>query len=51
MNRFTKTLSLYIEAFKTPIFRKKLLFTLGILIIFRLTAHNDIFPEQHADPR
>jgi len=39
MNRFTKTLSLYIEALKTPIFRKKLLFTLGILIVFRLTAH------------
>ncbi len=39
MNRFTKTLSLYIEAFKTPIFRKKLLFTLGILVVFRLTAH------------
>ncbi|MCW1949514.1 MAG: preprotein translocase subunit SecY [Candidatus Shapirobacteria bacterium] len=39
MNRFTKTLSLYIEALKTPIFRKKLLFTIGILIVFRLTAH------------
>lgn len=39
MNRFTKTLSLYIEACKTPIFRKKLLFTLGILVVFRLTAH------------
>ena len=39
MNRFTQTLSLYIEAFKTPIFRKKLLFTLGILVLFRLTAH------------
>ena len=39
MNRFTKTLSLSIEAFKTPIFRKKLLFTLGILIVFRLTDH------------
>ena len=39
MNRFTKTLSLYIEALKTPIFRKKLLFTLGILVVFRLTAH------------
>ncbi len=39
MNQFTKTLSLYIEAFKTPIFRKKILFTLLILISFRLIAH------------
>lgn len=39
MNRFTKTLSLYYQAFKTPIFRKKLLFTLFILVVFRLIAH------------
>jgi preprotein translocase subunit SecY len=39
MNQFTKTLSLYIEGFKTPIFRKKILFTLGILAAFRLIAH------------
>ncbi len=39
MNRFTKTLSLYLEAFKTPIFRKKLIFTVVILITFRLIAH------------
>jgi len=39
MNRFTKTLSLYIEGFKTPVFRKKLLFTFGILAAFRFIAH------------
>ena len=39
MNQFTKTLSLYFEAFKTPIFRKKLFFTFLILAIFRLIAH------------
>jgi len=39
MNRFTKTLSLYLEAFKTPIFRKKLIFTIVILVTFRLIAH------------
>jgi len=39
MNQFTKTLSLYIDGLKTPLFRKKLFFTLGILILFRLIAH------------
>ncbi len=39
MNQFTKTLSLYWQAFKTPIFRKKLLFTFLILGVFRLIAH------------
>ena len=39
MNQFTKTLSLYLEAFKTPIFRKKILFTLLILVGFRFIAH------------
>lgn len=39
MNRLTKTLSLYIDGLKTPIFRKKLFFTLAILIIFRLIVH------------
>jgi preprotein translocase subunit SecY len=39
MNPFTKTLSLYFESLKTPIFRKKLLFTLSILAFFRLIAH------------
>jgi preprotein translocase subunit SecY len=39
MNRITKTLSLYLEGLKTPLFRKKLLFTLGILVLFRFIAH------------
>ena len=39
MNQLTKYLSLYFEGFKTTIFRKKLLFTLGILIAFRFIAH------------
>ncbi len=39
MNQLTKALSLYIEGIKTPIFRKKLLITLGILILFRFIAH------------
>jgi len=39
MNQITKTLSLYIDGFKTPLFRKKLLFTVGILIFFRFIAH------------
>lgn len=39
MNQFTKTLSLYWQAFKTPVFRKKLLFTFLILGVFRLIAH------------
>ncbi|MFA5532497.1 MAG: preprotein translocase subunit SecY [Candidatus Shapirobacteria bacterium] len=39
MNRHFKTLSLYIDGLKTPIFRKKLLFTLGILVLFRLIVH------------
>jgi len=39
MNQLTKTLSLYLDGLKTPLFRKKLFFTLGILILFRLIAH------------
>ena len=39
MNQLTKYLSLYIEGFKTTIFRKKLLFTIGILVAFRFIAH------------
>jgi preprotein translocase subunit SecY len=39
MNRYTKTLSLYVQGLKTPILRKKLLYTLGILIAFRFIAH------------
>ncbi|MFA5750204.1 MAG: preprotein translocase subunit SecY [Candidatus Shapirobacteria bacterium] len=39
MNQFAKTLLLYIDGLKTPLFRKKLFFTLGILILFRLIVH------------
>jgi len=39
MNRLTQTLSLYIDGLKTPLFRKKLVFTIGILVIFRLIVH------------
>ena len=39
MNRHFKSLALYLEGLKTPLFRKKLFFTLGILILFRLIVH------------
>lgn len=39
MNRIVKALSIYLEGFKTPILRQKMLFTLGILIAFRFIAH------------
>jgi preprotein translocase subunit SecY len=39
MNYLTKSLSLYKEGLKTPLLRKKILFTLAILILFRLVAH------------
>jgi preprotein translocase subunit SecY len=39
MNRIIKSLSLYFEGFKTPLLRKKILITLGILILFRFIAH------------
>ena len=39
MNRLIESLSVYIEGFKTPLLRKKILFTLGILILFRFIAH------------
>ena len=39
MNQLTKYLSLYFEGFKNKIFRKKILFTIGILIAFRFIAH------------
>lgn len=39
MNQLTKYLSLYFEGFKTTLFRKKLLFTIGILVAFRFIAH------------
>jgi len=39
MNYLTKSLSLYKEGLKTPLLCKKILFTLAILILFRLVAH------------
>ncbi|MGI5841306.1 MAG: preprotein translocase subunit SecY [Patescibacteria group bacterium] len=39
MNQVAKTLSLYLDGLKTPLLRKKLLITLGILILFRFIAH------------
>ncbi len=39
MNRIIKALSLYLEGIKTPILRQKILFTLSVLILFRLIAH------------
>lgn len=39
MNRHFRTLALYIQGLKTPLFRKKLFFTLGILIFFRFIVH------------
>jgi preprotein translocase subunit SecY len=39
MNLIAKSLLLYVQGLKTPIFRKKLTITLLILIFFRLIAH------------
>ncbi|MCL4384445.1 preprotein translocase subunit SecY [Patescibacteria group bacterium] len=39
MNRVTQLLSLYTEGLKTPLLRKKVFITVGILILFRLIAH------------
>jgi len=39
MNQLKKSLALYLQGLKTPLLRKKLLFTLLILAIFRLIAH------------
>ena len=39
MNRFLKALNLYVEGLKTPLLRKKIGITLGILIFFRFIAH------------
>jgi preprotein translocase subunit SecY len=39
MNAIIKSLNLYIEGLKTPLLRKKILFTLGILVLFRFIAH------------
>ena len=39
MNRLTRGLSLYLEGLKTPVLKKKILITLGILVFFRFLAH------------
>lgn len=39
MNRLIKALSLYFQGFKIPVLQQKIIFTLGILILFRLIAH------------
>ena len=39
MSYLSKALSLYSEGLKTPLLRKKILFTFAILILFRLIAH------------
>ena len=39
MSYLSKSLSLYVEGLKTPLLRKKILFTFAILILFRLIAH------------
>jgi len=39
MNKIVKSLSLYFEGLKTPLLRKKIGITLGILIFFRFIAH------------
>ncbi|MFA4827167.1 MAG: preprotein translocase subunit SecY [Candidatus Shapirobacteria bacterium] len=39
MDKLFAALSIYLQALKTPILRKKILFTLGILILFRFIAH------------
>jgi len=39
MNKLISALSIYWQALQTPLLRKKILFTLGILVLFRLIAH------------
>ncbi|MBU1117685.1 preprotein translocase subunit SecY [Patescibacteria group bacterium] len=39
MNYLSRSLSLYAEGLKTPLLRKKIIFTFVILIVFRLIAH------------
>jgi preprotein translocase subunit SecY len=39
MNRLTRGLSLYLEGLRTPVLKKKILITLGILVFFRFLAH------------
>jgi len=39
MSYLSKALSIYSEGIKTPLLRKKLLFTISILVLFRFIAH------------
>jgi preprotein translocase subunit SecY len=39
MDQIRQALAIYIQGFKTPLLRKKLFFTLLVLVIFRLLAH------------
>lgn len=39
MNYIVKSLALYLEGLKTPILKKKIIITLGILVFFRFIAH------------
>jgi len=39
MKQLKESLALYLQGLKTPLLRKKLLFTLLILVVFRLIAH------------
>lgn len=39
MNQIVKSLSLYVEGLRTPLLRKKIIFTLAVLILFRFIAH------------
>ena len=39
MNQIKKSLSIYFQGLKTPLLRKKLFFTLLVLVVFRLIAH------------
>lgn len=39
MNQLLRSLSVYFQGFKTPLLRQKILFTLGILVLFRFIAH------------
>jgi preprotein translocase subunit SecY len=39
MNYLSRALGLYVEGLKTPLLRKKIFFTLSILVLFRLIAH------------
>lgn len=39
MNRILESLQIYVEGLKAPHLRKKILYTLGILVVFRFIAH------------